>query len=108
MRLSLESPNAGALVVPFAGAAPRRRQRSDAGVLPGSENTANGQSGPPGNLGDPAVSTAHRRRSGWPPHSTPRPGGGASAAARERSPDATVVPSMPKETKPRPDGRREV
>jgi hypothetical protein len=57
MLLSLESPNAGALVVPLAGAVLPHRYGQGRAVLPGSKNRANGHWGSPENLGGPVVST---------------------------------------------------
>ena len=57
MLWSLESPNAGALVVPLAAAVLPHRFGQGRAVLPGSKNVANGQWGSPENLGGPVVST---------------------------------------------------
>jgi len=57
MRLSFESLNAGAFAVPLAGAVLPSHQGEGRAVLPESENMAQKQSGFPGNLGDPTVST---------------------------------------------------
>jgi hypothetical protein len=57
MLSSFESLNVGAFAVPLAGAVLPHRQGEGRAVLPESKTMAKKQSGFPGNLGDPVVST---------------------------------------------------
>src|SRR5487761_640594 len=80
MRLSLESPNVGALVLPLAGALVQHRDGEMHAAGRGRRTCADGQLGFPRNLGDPAVSVLKRGSEGGaapkPPGSPVRAGTG--------------------------------
>ena len=82
MLLSLESPNAGALVVPLAGAVLPHRYGQGRAVLPGSKNRANGHWGSPENLGGPDASSAASRPE-IPGHQLQAPAAHSSAGERK-------------------------
>jgi hypothetical protein len=64
VRWSLESPNAGALAIPLAGAALPHRPGQGRAVLPGSKDRAPKHLGFPGNLGGPGFLQAFHSGSG--------------------------------------------
>lgn len=92
MRLSLERTLMQAAVVPLAAAVPGEAFWRVLPVAPGSKEHVRNDKGFCGNLGDPVISTDHRRRSDGRLAPTSRPCGGVPAAAWERSSGTTVVP----------------
>jgi len=95
--LSLERSIEEVTAVPLAVAASPAALRRVACGSSGVEGTCAWRQGFLRELGRSCHLHGSLAAQGWPPPPTPRPCVGASARAWERSPDATVVPSMAKE-----------
>jgi hypothetical protein len=107
MLLNSDILNAGALVLPLAGAVVQRRFGETHAADRGLRTCANGQWGFPRNLGDPVVSVLNRGSKGVPHPNrlAPRPCR-VSVEARSYRHKRTVSPSEGNEV--RRDGRQEV
>jgi hypothetical protein len=107
MLLNSDIPNAGALVLPLAGAVVQRRFGETHAADRGRRTCADGQWGFPKNLGDPVVSVLNRGSKGVPHPNrlAPRPCW-VSAETRNDQHKRTVSPSEGNEV--RRDGRQEV